>query len=116
MNKGSKYLLPLLFYLMSCLKNSMYSLMPSVISLSITYSSAPCERADSPTPIFSDGISCMSAMSEVVGDTKVLRPIAIAAFTNGCSEYMADACTRVLRSFASASSNCYTIFTVSSLE
>ena len=77
--------------------------MPSSISLNSTYSSAVCERDDSPTPIFNAANPCIMARSEVVGEMNVLRPIALAALTNGWSSAMAEARTRVERGFASPS-------------
>ncbi len=57
--------------------------MASEISDRHTNSSAECEREDSPGPIFNDGMPCINAMSEVVGDMKGVLPNAKADFTSG---------------------------------
>ena len=65
------------------------------ISHSKIYSSALWLRDDSPGPIFSAGMPCISARSDKVGETNVSIPNKVAAFTKGCSQLIADACKRV---------------------
>ena len=47
------------------------------------YSSALWLRAESPGPIFKEGNADICDMSEVVGDTKGVPPLIVAAFTRG---------------------------------
>ena len=81
-----------------------YPGIPASISECRAYSSAVCERAESPGPILSEGKG-MSAMSEVVGETKVPKPAARAALWSGCSAARAEARTRVERGTASERSS-----------
>lgn len=60
----------------------MYSDMASRISVTVIYSSAVCEREESPGPIFSDG-KCISAWSESVGEPNGLIPRFLARATSG---------------------------------
>lgn len=58
---------------------------------------AEWERAESPGPILSDGMPCISDMSEVVGDMNGVSPIPEAALTSGCLGSITEARMRVER-------------------
>ena len=62
----------------------MYVFIASSISLMQMYSSAECERQDSPGPSFSDGKG-IRAWSESVGEPNGLMPIATQRRTKGLS-------------------------------
>ncbi len=57
--------------------------MASDISESHINSSAEWDLEDSPGPILREGMPCINAMSEVVGEMKGVLPNAKAAFTRG---------------------------------
>ena len=88
-------------------------MIPSSISLRRMYSSAVCERAESPGPILRAGKS-ISVRSEVVGETKHEAPAFTAACTNGCSSAMTEARMRVERGVSSLLSVLRNTSTVSS--
>ena len=70
--------------------------MASRSSLMHTYSSAVCERAESPGPILKEG-KRIRAWSLRVGEPKGVRPCAIAARTSGCVGEIREECKRVER-------------------
>ena len=71
----------------------MYTSMASRISSNIMYSSAVCERDESPGPIFTEG-NGMRAGSERVGEPNGLYPARSALRTNGCCMEIADELSR----------------------
>ena len=74
----------------------MYSCMAVRISSVWIYSSAVCERAESPGPSLSDG-NGISAWSLNVGEPKGVRPRVVNRFTIGCSMLIPEGLRRVER-------------------
>ena len=81
----------------------MYVLMAWSISVVVMYSSAVCERAESPGPSFSEGHG-MSAWSLSVGEPNGVSPSCMHCFTMGCWGLICEDSRRVERALTSASS------------
>ena len=79
------------------------------------YSFAVWLRDDSPGPIFTDGKLCISAMSDVVGDTNGHSPKFTVASTNGWLSGITEAHTLVERGVMSQFTLLAIILAVSSL-